>query len=218
MFKKYFEAVVMKEPLIQSSIDCQNLCVSAMNYFVYPIQRLNSSQIRSRIPRNEWEEGQPCNLSTNCIEYYDVFTESFYRRPLMVNYFKGVTITVSHNRKLYLFRSSTKETKVLMLDPITLVACELKPLNSFRKEFGACALNGKIYVCGGVNSKGKVLNSVERFDPVQNTWEILPPMSKLRKDAGVVAFNGHLYVFGGFDGTLTPRTHFSKLFTLFGLT
>ncbi|KHJ83127.1 kelch repeat protein [Oesophagostomum dentatum] len=44
-----------------------------------------------------------------------------------------------------------------------------------RQSFGAVALNGKIYVCGGLNEHGE-LRDAECFDPRTWRWRSLPMM------------------------------------------
>jgi len=74
-----------------------------------------------------------------------------------------------------------------------------------RKEIAnaAVALDGKIYVIGGVLSDGSITNKFESYDPSADTWEALAayPLSVWRATAAAV--NGKIYVFGGFQ-SLNP--------------
>lgn len=45
------------------------------------------------------------------------------------------------------------------------------------------------------------LDSVERYDPDQNKWEIITTMSCPRGGVGVTALAGKIYAVGGHDGT-----------------
>ncbi|CAE8581898.1 unnamed protein product, partial [Polarella glacialis] len=50
------------------------------------------------------------------------------------------------------------------------------PMIEQRSTAAACALGGKLYICGGLGDAGTALCSVERFDPEAGTWESIPPM------------------------------------------
>ncbi|XP_076314842.1 beta-scruin-like [Tachypleus tridentatus] len=75
---------------------------------------------------------------------------------------------------------------------------KLNYMNHCRLFHGATALNGLIYAVGGRNDNGKVLSSVETFDPKTNNWvELDPPLCCPRMTMGVVAHKGLLFVAGG---------------------
>ncbi|GMR39546.1 hypothetical protein PMAYCL1PPCAC_09741, partial [Pristionchus mayeri] len=65
----------------------------------------------------------------------------------------------------------------------------------------AAALNGQIYVVGGLSLGGtKLHNDVERYDPSTDTWITLEGMNSIRCYATVIVSCGKLFVFGGADG------------------
>lgn len=45
-----------------------------------------------------------------------------------------------------------------------------------------------IYAMGGFNGRTR-MNSVEKYDPVLNQWELLTPMNKQRSDASAASLN-----------------------------
>lgn len=59
---------------------------------------------------------------------------------------------------------------------------------------GATSLGDIIYVCGGYDGVTS-LNSVERYDPLTNTWRSVAPMNKSRSAGAVVACQGILNQF-----------------------
>lgn len=75
------------------------------------------------------------------------------------------------------------------------------PMTTKRMDFGATASeNGKIYIAGGKNGSN-YLNTVEAYDPSNDTWEQKTPMSQNRSGFRMVeADNGKIYAIGGFDG------------------
>jgi hypothetical protein len=73
----------------------------------------------------------------------------------------------------------------------------IAPLNTAR--FFACSAvaDSQIYVMGGKDSNGDALNSVEKYDPVQNKWTFVASMVQARQGAAAVTVGDSIYVFGG---------------------
>ncbi len=44
------------------------------------------------------------------------------------------------------------------------------------------------------------LNTVERYDPVKESWEFVAPMNVKRSRMALVTCNSKLYAIGGYDG------------------
>ncbi|KAL7375800.1 hypothetical protein ABVT39_024180 [Epinephelus coioides] len=61
-------------------------------------------------------------------------------------------------------------------------------------------LNGQLYVIGGKKYYGihDTLNSVYRYDPLQNSWESLADMQEKRGSFSVVVLDGKIYAIGGY--------------------
>lgn len=64
---------------------------------------------------------------------------------------------------------------------------------------GTTALNDYIYVCGGYDGVIS-LNTVEKYCPATDKWQMLSSMNKHRSAGGVIAFEGYIYALGGHDG------------------
>ena len=202
--RKFLAEEVKNNSLIQSSMHLKILYEEAVQCYDNPMHRLSlsSSLNRPRTIRKDYDLGFIVRLHNTSMQYYDPYTNKIHAKNLNFDYSNADTVTVSLNQKLYLLRTFATNRITytnLIFDPVTLNTRKFAPLNSFRKDFGACALNAKIYVCGGVTLRGEILNTVERFDPVKNKWDTLPPMSQARNGPGVVALNGFLYVIGGID-------------------
>lgn len=67
-----------------------------------------------------------------------------------------------------------------------------------RGEVGSAVLDGKIYVVGGVDEKGKTLATVEIFDPVKNEWTKGLDLPNPLNHVAVASTLGKLLVIGGF--------------------
>jgi len=60
----------------------------------------------------------------------------------------------------------------------------------------------KIYIMGGINSGGAVINTVQEYNVTTDTWTTLPagdnvPASAPKQGGGVVKLNSNIYIFGG---------------------
>lgn len=61
----------------------------------------------------------------------------------------------------------------------------------------AVVLNDLVYVLGGKDETGAIVNIVERYDPSTNTWDTAPVMDRARFNAAAVVLNGQIYIMGG---------------------
>ena len=79
------------------------------------------------------------------------------------------------------------------------------PLPTPRQEVPHAALNGKIYVPGGLLSFGLGSNIVEVFDPSTDSWSSAPSLSVPVHHTGLTNHKGVLYLMGGYGGSgFTP--------------
>ena len=68
------------------------------------------------------------------------------------------------------------------------------PMHYSRSCFAAAVCDGYLYALGGYGPS--YLRTVERYDPMSNSWEMMPAMSTYRINFGVGVLNGCLYVVG----------------------
>src|SRR5262245_19149511 len=68
---------------------------------------------------------------------------------------------------------------------------------SRRAENAAVALDGKIYLPGGLDPSGKTLATFEAFDTATGGWSSLPPLPEPRDHFGLAVLNGKVYLSGG---------------------
>lgn len=79
------------------------------------------------------------------------------------------------------------------------------PMPTPRSEVGAAAVDGKIYVIGGIDSLARTLDTVEMFDARTNIWSIVAPLPKPLHHVAAVAASGKVYALGGMSGlSMTP--------------
>jgi kelch-like protein 18 len=68
-----------------------------------------------------------------------------------------------------------------------------------RCRLSLTGLNGKLYAAGGFDSLN-VLNTVERYDPVEDKWEFVAPMLVKRRHMALITCNSKLFAIGGYEG------------------
>lgn len=73
------------------------------------------------------------------------------------------------------------------------------------QAYGETTHGGFFYVIGGRSGVG-VLDNLERYDPVTDTWATLTPMPTARAAAAAALQGNAIYVIGGRDGTGGPCT------------
>ncbi|RMF59684.1 MAG: T9SS C-terminal target domain-containing protein [Bacteroidetes bacterium] len=87
----------------------------------------------------------------------------------------------------------------LLLPAAAQVWSARAPMPTPRWGAAAVVLDGQIYVLGGQNAQGVVLDVVERFDPATGTWTPFGSMEDERFNAAAAVFQGKIYVMGGRD-------------------
>jgi glucose/arabinose dehydrogenase/N-acetylneuraminic acid mutarotase len=144
---------------------------------------------------------------------YDPGTDSWSTGPNLPGPAVENPAVTELDGKLYAFGGSAKAfsgavTNAAVFDPATSTWQTLAPMPTARGGAAAEAINGKIYVVGGMDGSGASLASVAVYDPATNTWSTAAPMSTRRDNPGSAVLGGKLYVFGGrtrnADGTASP--------------
>ncbi len=73
----------------------------------------------------------------------------------------------------------------------------LKPLQHSSAAGVLLPFGDKLYLIGGVDTTGLVLNKVQEYDPVGETWRERAPMSLAREHIGAAVLDSLLYVVAG---------------------
>merc|ERR1719192_285719 len=72
-------------------------------------------------------------------------------------------------------------------------------MNKSRCYISTAVHQDKIYAIGGFDGRSRH-NSIECYDPKENSWTLLPPMTNVRSDGTAVTYGNKIYVIGGFTG------------------
>ena len=78
-----------------------------------------------------------------------------------------------------------------------------------RTEVSAVLLDDVIYVIGGFNKSGDVVDVVEAYDINSNSWTFVSPLPIPLHHTASASFNGSIYVIGGYTNNWIPT---NKLF------
>ena len=78
---------------------------------------------------------------------------------------------------------------------------------------GVDALDGYLYVAGGVNRQNRIdtTDNLLRYDPVTDNWTQLSSMNYVRHSFTLTAFHGKLYALGGVSKEIDPLTNYSEI-------
>jgi N-acetylneuraminic acid mutarotase len=70
-----------------------------------------------------------------------------------------------------------------------------------RQEMGVAALDGKVYVVGGIDGSRQAIATVEAYDPATDRWTQRASLPNAMHHVNLAAVNGKLYVVGALSGT-----------------
>ena len=85
-------------------------------------------------------------------------------------------------------------------------------MNESRYNASSIVFEGKIVVSGGCNNR--ILNTVEAYDNVANTWTNMPNMNKRRYYHKSVAVKNNFFIVGGNQKTCEVYDSITKMFVL----
>src|SRR5262245_26683973 len=73
------------------------------------------------------------------------------------------------------------------------------PMPDARQEVGVVAVEGRVYVIGGLDTGGQASNRVDVFDSRLNEWRTLPPIPIAVHHTMVGALGHKIFVAGGYS-------------------
>jgi N-acetylneuraminic acid mutarotase/pimeloyl-ACP methyl ester carboxylesterase len=111
------------------------------------------------------------------------------------------------DKKIYLFTTYSLGIKgrILEFDSVNITWRTLGEIPTDRHHYAIGAINGKIFLAGGVyydyanGGKGTVLDIVEMYDPNNNTWSTKASIPTVVYGAASAVINNRLYVIGGYN-------------------
>lgn len=98
-------------------------------------------------------------------------------------------------------------------DPHTDAWSEVPRMTSRRAHACSSGVGKKIYVCGGYGGEGgktEPLDTVERFDPPSNTWEVVPKMNSKRFNAAMAVIGPLIHMVAGATDKERPLNTFER--------
>lgn len=114
---------------------------------------------------------------------------------IKVPFFSRTVVTPSN--RVYLIGGQDPDTDntlgfVYQLDLKNRLLVNQSQMLTPRHSFAACVLNECIYVVGGIDQYGKIMNSVEKYDPQSNQWSSLEKCIQPCLNSSLVAYQGRL--------------------------
>lgn len=152
-----------------------------------------------------WKDWENALLT---VEEYDPTANKWTRKadmPAAKGYFGSAVV----NDKIYIIGgtppppwSQPAVATVEEYDPATDTWTRKADMLAPRSAFATSAVNGKIYVFGGIYLKGdgKVISSMEEYDPATDTWSQRPDPPNERYSHSSSAVDERIYIIGGRGG------------------
>ncbi|GBG66531.1 hypothetical protein CBR_g63114 [Chara braunii] len=139
-------------------------------------------------PKNTWQAYDP-----RCVRWHKLpDMPETYRSAL------GLRAAVLHNM-LFVFGGkegmAKKEVEGLWkFDPRTLEWSMGARMLNPRAHFASAVVNGSLFVAGGFGADGKMLNSAEVYNPLEDSWQAIEPMAKPMAWCHGLGLRGCFYV------------------------
>lgn len=75
----------------------------------------------------------------------------------------------------------------------------LAPMPRARQEIGVTELDGWVYAIGGLDATGRVVDTVEVYDPVANEWHTVAPLPERLHHVAAASAAGRVFALGGLE-------------------
>lgn len=132
---------------------------------------------------------------------YDSKTKMFYRLFSDVSGSRDCRLAVVDNFayicRVIDFGGGSLMSSVFRFDPRHLCGQELRPMRRLRLDFALVAVGKFLYVFGGLTDQYAILDSVERYNVLTNTWEDVPPMHAATHSLAAMKYQDKIYLTGG---------------------
>jgi len=101
------------------------------------------------------------------------------------------------NNKIYVIGGDGYLTNNEEYTPATNTWLPKAPMPTNRVRCAGAAVNGIIYMMGGLNNPANIIAVNEAYDPAQDTWSAKAPMPTARESFFVCTVNSKIYAIGG---------------------
>ncbi|GFQ65929.1 kelch-like protein 24 [Trichonephila clavata] len=203
----YLHDCIVPVPAVSTSTQCQKLIDEAKLYSLLPDRRHQTNSVRTR-PRRSFGisevvvavGGEDDKVVLRSVECLDPVNDKWLTLACLPFAISKHGVVVTGQNILYVaggeFPDGTASRSLWKYDPIFDQWHEMASMMVERSELGLAVLDGFIYAIGGWDGLSR-LNSVEKYNPFNNTWEYVAPMKISLTSPAVVGHAGHLYVTGG---------------------
>jgi N-acetylneuraminic acid mutarotase len=149
-------------------------------------------------------------LSATAVEAYDPKTDTWTRKANMLTGRQGLA-TVVVDSKIYAIGGLSKGTLILDVNPKDILSSveEYNPVTDTwteksnmpekRAGLATCAINGRIYVFGGVDGDVALTSTVYEYNPKTDEWIKRSDMQVPRESLSADTVDGKIYAVGGFS-------------------
>ena len=124
------------------------------------------------------------------------------------------SVMVTYNNVVYLLgglqfknRTHLEKGRAICYDDRVKQWVKLQDMRHTHSYGAACSFDGRIYVAGGRDYAGEVMNAVEVFDQVAAKWDLLSPLNIKRDFFALVPFNNSLWAIGREFSLITEVYH-----------
>ena len=145
-----------------------------------------------------------CYAKTNCWNEVD---------PPSVEQYNACV--VASDQHLYLIGGEYDElsrclSRSTRFDPTNNTWEDIADINEARRSACGAAMNGQVYIAGGISYGNQFLSSCEMYDPSRNEWQLIACLKEPRCYANMVCLEGKLYVLGGRSPAVSSRAGSSQ--------
>ena len=154
-----------------------------------------------------WAVGE---LSATNVEAYDPKTDTWTIKANMLTRRQGLA-TVVVDGKIYAIGGLSKGAVIADVnpgdilasveeyDPVTDTWTEKSRMPEKRADLAACAINGRIYVFGGVDGSMAPTPTVYEYNPKTDEWIKMSDMQVPREALSADTVDGKIYAVGGYN-------------------
>jgi len=193
----YLLNVALHDPLVKNNVDCSNCAQDAMKMVFGGGEECYFAQAPRNCLKTHENAIVACGRSSTLC--YIPSEDKWYKlsRLLSTRNFFSHAISVCQG-KLFFIGGNRDGCPAERYDPLVNT---WSPLESFKQKIKFCTVvtfQGLLYVMGGVEQKeNKRLNTVQRYNPDTNLWQVVSSLSSPRSSVCAVATGNHLYAIGG---------------------